>query len=206
MFKVRRYAVGVALVAALAACSHPVAQQTPPDATSPLTTSTAAPPAPSSSVYPKAIRIPSIKVNSGDFMNVGLNPDKTMEEPPLTFPKLIAWYKRSAVPGETGPSIILSHINGNGVPGGFAKLDDVKVGDEVQVDRTDNQVAVFKVVATNLYPKADYPQWAAKVFGNTPKPTLRLITCSGDLGPAPIFYKSNRVVSADLVRLEPKGP
>jgi sortase (surface protein transpeptidase) len=207
MFKVRRYAVGVALVAALAACSHPAAQLSPPDATSPPTTSTAAPEVPSSaaSVYPKAIRIPSIKVNSGEFMNVGLNPDKTMEEPPLTFPKLIAWYKKSAVPGENGPSIILSHINGNGVPGGFAKLDSVKVGDEVEVDRTDNQVAVFKVVDTKLYPKADYPKWAAKVFGDTPTPTLRLITCSGDLGPAPIFYKSNRVVSADLVRLEPKG-
>lgn len=207
MFKVRQYAVGVALVAALAACSNPAAQTTPPDATSPgLTTSTAAAPSPGPAVIPKAIRIPSIKVDNNQFMNVGLNPDKTMEEPPLTFPKLIAWYKMSAVPGDNGPAIVLSHINGNGVPGGFAKLDDVKVGDEVDIDRTDNQVAVFKVVATNLYPKADYPKWAAKVFGVTAKPTLRLITCSGDLGPAPIFYKSNRVVSADLVRLEPKGP
>ncbi len=139
-------------------------------------------------------------------MQVGLNPDRTMQEPPLTNPKLIAWYKKSVVPGAVGASIIVSHVNGNGVAGGFAKLDNVKVGDEIAIDRTDNQTAVFKVVDTQLRPKATYRTWAAKVFGDTPTPTLRLITCSGDLGPAPIYYKSNRVVSADLVRLEPKHP
>jgi sortase (surface protein transpeptidase) len=157
-------------------------------------------------VYPSAIRIPSIKLNSNEFMQVGLLADGTMEEPPLDHPKFVAWYKKSVLPGETGPAIIVSHVNGDGMAGGFAKLDNVKVGDQVEVDRTDNQTAVFKVVDTRLYLKANYPSWASKVFGDTDRPTLRLITCSGALGPGPVFYRSNRVVSAELVRLEPKSP
>lgn len=205
MLKVSRYAVGVALVAALAACSHPAAQLTPPDATSPPTTSTATPQQSAPTVIPNAIRIPSIKINSSPLMLVGLNPDRSMQEAPLTSPKLITWFKLDAVPGSPGVSIISSHINGNGNLGGFAKLDAVKVGDSIEVDRSDSLTAVFKVVSTGLYPKADYAQWAAKVFGNTPNPTLRLITCSGPLGPSPIFYKDNRIVFADLVSLKPTG-
>jgi hypothetical protein len=193
----------VVLGLTLAGCSHPSAQLSPPKLTSPPS-STPAQSTPG--VYPSAIRISSIKLNSNEFMQVGLLADGTMEEPPLNHPKLVAWYKKSVVPGQTGPSIIVSHVNGDGIPGGFAKLDNVHVGDQIEIDRTDNQTAVFKVVDTKLYAKASYPSWAAKVFGDTDKPTLRLITCSGDLGPGPIFYKSNRVVSADLVRLQPKSP
>jgi hypothetical protein len=157
-------------------------------------------------VYPSAIRISSIKLNSNDFMQVGLVANGTMEEPPLDHPKLIAWYRKSVVPGDAGSAIIVSHVNGDGVQGGFAKLDDVKVGDEVDIARTDGQTAVFKVVDTRLRSKVSYPSWASAVFGPTPNATLRLITCSGTLGPGPMFYESNRVVSADLVRLKPTGP
>jgi hypothetical protein len=157
-------------------------------------------------VHLTGIRISSIKLNSRSMMEVGLNPDKTMQEPPLNQPQLVAWYNLSPVPGDNGASVVVSHVNGNGMPGGFAKLDSVHVGDTVSIDRTDARTATFKVTATNLYAKAAYPTWAAKVFGATPTPTLRLITCSGDLGPGPIFYKSNRVVSAELVSLKPTGP
>jgi sortase (surface protein transpeptidase) len=159
-------------------------------------------------VYPTAIRIRSIAVNNNQFMQVGLLPNGELEVPPLTDPKLIAWYRMSAVPGDPGPkpSIVESHINGDQIQGGFAKLDSVKVGDEIQVDRSDQQTAVFKVTATNLYVKTQYDSWKAKVFGNVSHPTLKLITCSGDYDKVHRNYLSNRIVSADLVRLEPKSP
>lgn len=196
----------VVFILITSACSHVPAPVAPPNETSPLTTSVAPAPSSTAQVIPTAIRIPSIKVNSSPFMLVGLNPDGSMQDAPLSTPKLITWFKLDAVPGDPGVSIIASHINGNGNLGGFAKLDSVKVGDEVQVDRSDGQTAVFKVVSTGLYPKADYRSWAAKVFGNTPDATLRLITCSGPLGPSPIFYKDNRIVFATLVSLRPTGP
>lgn len=198
----------IAVFIAIGGCSHPSAQLSPPKLTSPPSS---APAQNAPKVFPTGIRIPSIKVNNNQFMQVGLvGPPSSpeLEVPPLSAPMLVAWYRVSAVPGDPGPkpSIVESHINGNEMQGGFAKLDSVKVGDTVQVDRSDQQTAVFKVTATNLYKKADYDSWKAKVFGNVDRPTLRLITCSGDYDKVHRNYLSNRVVSAKLVSLKPTGP
>lgn len=198
----------VVLGLTLAGCSHPSAQLSPPKLTSPPSS---APAENAPTTFPTGIRIPSIKVNNNQFMQVRLvGPPSSpeLEVPPLSAPMLVAWYRVSAVPGDPGPkpSIVESHINGNEMQGGFAKLDSVKVGDTVQVDRSDQQTAVFKVTATNLYKKADYDKWKAKVFGDVGHPTLKLITCSGDYDKVHRNYLSNRVVSADLVRLQPKSP
>lgn len=195
----------VVLGLTLAGCSHPSAQLSPPKLTSPPS-STPAQNAPA--VFPTGIRIPSIKVNNSQFMQVGLLPNGELEVPPLSAPLLVGWYRVSAVPGDPGPkpSIVESHINGDQMQGGFAKLDAVKVGDQIQVDRSDQRTAVFKVTATNLYTKAKYDSWKAKVFGDVDHPTLKLITCSGDYDKVHRNYLSNRVVSADLVRLQPKSP
>jgi hypothetical protein len=197
----------VVAVAFLAGCSHPSAQLSPPNETSPQVPSTSSPVAPETSpAYPTGIRIQSIKLDDSQFMQVGLNPDRSMEVPPLSSPRLVGWFKLSHIPGDQGVSVIIGHVNGDGMQGSFAKLDAVKVGDEVDVDRTDGTVAVFKVVDTRLRSKANYASWAAQVFGDTDHPVLRMITCGGTLGPPPTYYESNRIVSADLERIEPKNP
>jgi sortase (surface protein transpeptidase) len=159
-------------------------------------------------VFPNAISIKSISLDDNQFMQVDLLPSGELEVPPLSAPALVGWYRASAVPGDPGPrpSIVESHINGNHMLGGFAKLDSVKVGDEVRIKRSDQQTAVFKVTATNLYLKTSYDTWKLKVFGDVDQPTVKLITCSGDYDKAHRNYTSNRVVTAVLERLEPTGP
>lgn len=147
---------------------------------------------------PTAIRIPSIGVDSNDFVQVGLDKAGAMEVPPLSKPREMAWFSRSPAPGDLGPSVIVSHRNGNGMQGGFAKLDAVKVGATVEVDRSDGKTMVFKVRRSELYSKAQADAHADEVYGDTIDPELRLITCSGELDAKHHNYLSQRVVMANL--------
>lgn len=208
----KRSAAGAVLVVAgalLAGCGPDAPPHYAPDLTSPAQSSDA--PAPHVGVT--RIQIASIGLDDPQTMEIDLLPEnaegkRILDVPPLTAPMLVGWYRDSAVPGDPGPkpSIVESHINGNGMTGGFAQLDKVKVGAIVKIARTDGQTAEFKVTATDLYKKADYAKWEAKAFGDVTKPTVKLITCSGDYDKVHRNYLSNRVVTAELVSLKPTGP
>ena len=75
--------------------------------------------------------------------------------------------------------MLLGHVDAAAVgPAVFYKLGDLAPGDLVYVTRKDHQTAVFRVTAVALYPEQDFP--TKQVYGFTPGPTLRLITCGGD--------------------------
>lgn len=203
-----RAALGVMLLGLLVAgCGGPGKFADEP---APLSTSSGAEPPPSSTagVVPTGIRIPSIAVNNRQFMQVGLV-NKELEVPPLSQPKLMGWFKLSPLPGESAlcsyadgcvqPAVIISHINGNGVAGGFAKLTQVKVGALIEVDRSDNQTAVFKVTKTRVFKKSQFD--TPSVYGVS-GPSLVLITC----GPGTVVngsYLNQTVVTATRVELKP---
>ncbi|HEX2499157.1 MAG TPA: sortase, partial [Actinomycetes bacterium] len=65
--------------------------------------------------------------------------------------------------------------------------------DRVVVARSDGVVARFRVESVRAFPRADFP--TAEVYGATPEPVLRLITCGGvyDRGNG---YRDNVVVFA----------
>ena len=157
------------------------------------------------------IRIPTIGLNNREFMQVGLV-NKELEVPPLSQPKLVGWFKLSPVPGESAlcsfadgcvqPSVIVSHVNGNGVQGGFAKLSQIKVGATVEVDRSDQKTAVFKVTKVRTFLKTSFDTKAT--YGGT-SPSLTMITC----GPGQVMngsYLNQTVVTADLVTVKPTAP
>ena len=153
---------------------------------------------------PKAIRIASIKVAADHVGTVGLQKNGTMEVPPLSKAKEIDWYRYSPVPGDLGPSVIISHVDGDGQQGGFAALGKVQVGDTVDVERTDGLTATFKVIKTALVPKDQMgnPDQVHMIYGDTVDPELRLITCGGVLDKIHHNYLSNRVVFASLSDLK----
>lgn len=164
-------------------------------ATDPTTT-----PAPRSlrAARPVAIRIPSIGVSSA-VTEVGLNPDGTVqvprEGPHYDQP---AWFRGSPTPGEPGPSVILGHIDSaRGGPSVFFDLGALKPGQQIRVDRADQTVATFEVDAVRAYPKSQFPQQA--VYGYTPRPSLRLITCGGSFDDSTRHYRDNTVVFAHLI-------
>lgn len=178
----RRLLAAAALCLALAGCG--AAPQPPPPT----------PPPPAAAV-PVSLDIPAIDVHR-PVEPTGLNPDGTIDVPPLDKPLEVDWYQYSPPPGEVGPSVLLSHVNAYGTPGAFARLHELDPGDVVQVERSDQSQAQFRVTTVNTVPKADFP--SEKVYGDTPDPELRLITCGGALDRVHHSYESNVIVSAVL--------
>jgi len=146
---------------------------------------------------PLAIKIPSIGVQS-TLLQLGLNPDKSIEVPPLDDPDSRAgWYKYSPTPGQIGPTVILGHVDSAKYgPGIFFKLGALQPGATVEVTLTDRIVAVFTVDKVVAYPKSAFPSTA--VYGTIDHPGLRLITRGGTFDPAAGSYESNIVAYATL--------
>jgi hypothetical protein len=132
---------------------------------------------------PSAIKIPSIGVQS-TLVQLGLNPDKSIEVPSLDDPDSKAgWYKYSPTPGQIGPTVIPGHVDSAKYgPGIFFKLGALQPGATVDVTLTDRIVAVFTVDKVVAYPKSAFPSTA--VYGTIAHPGLRLITCGGTFDPA----------------------
>jgi hypothetical protein len=127
---------------------------------------------------PVSLRIPAIGI-SARVIPLGLDASGGVAVPPLSTPFLTSWYDRGSAPGQDGPAVLLGHVDAAGVgPAVFYKLGDLVPGDLVYVTRRDHRIAVFRVTAVALYQQQDFP--TKQVYGSTPNPTLRLITCGGD--------------------------
>ena len=145
---------------------------------------------------PTHLDVPAIGVSS-DLLQLGENPDGTVEVPPLARDSRAGWYRYSPTPGELGPAVLLGHVDsavyGAGV---FFKLGALRPGDTVSVTRADSTVASFRVTRVASYPKDDFP--TLDVYGNTDDAELRLITCGGAFDRSAHSYENNIVVYAAL--------
>jgi len=165
-------------------------------------------PAPSASAVPGALPalaasdpvhldVPAIKVSS-DLLDLGLNPDNTLQVPPLEKDSRAGWYHGSPTPGQTGPSVILGHVDSSEYgPGVFFQLGALKPGDTATVTRADRTAVTFQVDRVVRYPKDQFP--TLDVYGNTADSELRLITCGGAFDAKARSYLDNIVVYASMV-------
>lgn len=157
---------------------------------------TGAPPgpaAPDTASPPVSISIPAIGVQS-PLQALGLLRDGSLQ-PPSRWEEA-GWYARGVVPGSTGPAVIAGHVDSVSGPAVFFRLRELRVGDQVRVTRRDHRVLTFVVDDVQSYPKAVFPTQA--VYGPTPLPVLRLVTCTGDFDYRAHSYLDNLVVSAHL--------
>ncbi|MEV6243518.1 class F sortase [Lentzea sp. NPDC051838] len=145
---------------------------------------------------PTELRIPKIGAKSS-LVPLGLNPDETVEVPPVEQPMQAGWYELARTPGEAGPAVVLGHVDGNKQPGIFFRLKELVAGDEVEVSRKDGTTAKFRVRRTEQIAKASFPTEA--VYGDTDEPELRLITCGGSFDQAAHSYRDNIIVYATLI-------
>ncbi|GHH53206.1 class F sortase [Streptomyces candidus] len=141
------------------------------------------------------VRLPAIKVDA-PMVDVGLDREGWIEAPPPQDPNLAGWYQNGIAPGQSGTSIVVGHVDNSTGPAVFFGLGSVKKGQRVEVDRFDGRTAVFEVYGVEVYDKESFP--GARVYGDTGRPELRVITCGGgyskDTG-----YAGNVVVFARLV-------
>lgn len=145
-------------------------------------------------VQPERIRIPAIAVDA-DVDDMGLNDDGSIEVPEQFADT--GWWTHSPRPGRIGASAILGHVDSKTGPAVFFRLTDLQPGDEIHVDGEDGSTVTFAVRAVEQHPKASFP--SERVFGATPAPTLRLITCGGAFDSNAGSHLDNVIVFADLV-------
>lgn len=185
----RRIGVAVVLAATalLGGCAAPNISAPPLSTTAATATSAAA---------PAEIEIPRIAATSS-LVELGLDADQRVEVPPVDQPMQAGWFTGAPKPGEPGPALVLGHVNGGGQAGIFARLNELAAGDEVLVKRTDGTVVTFRVTRVDQVPKADFP--TEDVYGDTPGPELRLITCGGTFDRGAHSYRDNVIVYATIV-------
>ncbi len=160
--------------------------------TTPVETVQPGPPSLPRSV-PTSIHIPAIDVRA-PVTTLGLNPDHTVEVP--TDFSQTGWYRHGPTPGETGPAVILGHVDSHRGPAVFYRLDQLTPGDRVHIARADGTTATFRVEAIGRYPKTAFP--TDRVYGPTPGAELRLITCGGRFNTTTRSYTDNIVAYAHL--------
>lgn len=166
----------------------------------PAATQVIAPTSTLAKVHPVAIRIPAIQVSSRDVVPVGRNPDQSMAVPSLNKVGQLGWYKYAPAPGDIGPAFVNAHVDQNGHPGLFAKLNQLQPGDTVEIDRSDGQTATFRVTSNTSFPKTEFP---ASIYQNTPDSQLNLITCTGEVDKVRHRYLDQDLVNAVLISLHP---
>lgn len=140
---------------------------------------------------PTDLAIPSIGVLT-EIIDLGLNPDRSVEVP--TDAHIAGWYTGSPPPGQLGPAAIIGHVDSYEGPGVFYRLAELRPGAPVHIRRADDSVVTFIVERVEQYPKDAFP--TERVYGDTHRPELRLITCGGAFDPAERSYRDNIVAYA----------
>lgn len=140
---------------------------------------------------PRRVLIPAIGV-SAPLAEVGLLSSGAMETPPFGE---AAWYGGGPRPGAAGPAVIVAHVHGPAGDDLFADLDQLAPGDQIRVRRADG-TAVFTVTGLSQSPKDALPY--RRIWPETARPLLRLITCAGEPDPATGMYPDNTIVYAHL--------
>jgi len=195
-------AAGLAAIAAGAAglaltLTHPSTRLWPAAAALPAPTGPiAARPGPSAGpvAAPVVLTIPAIGVRTS-LIRLGLTASGALQVPPTA--SIAGWYTGGPRPGAIGPAVIAGHIDSQLGPGVFFELSRLRRGDRVYVRRADGTLVVFRVISVRTFPKDHFP--TGSVYGPTPDPELRLITCGGTFDPELHSYLSNVIVYASEI-------
>lgn len=92
------------------------------------------------------------------------------------------WFNSSAKPGDSddkGAILIDGHVHGPTYPGVFNSIKKLKPGDEIQIQRGDNQTFKYSVVRVQNYDANTLDMRLAMASVIPGKPGLNLITCGG---------------------------
>jgi sortase (surface protein transpeptidase) len=142
-------------------------------------------------VPPARLSVPAIGVDT-PLTQIGVDAAGALV-PPADF-GVAGWFAAGPAPGDVGPAVLAGHVDNRSGPAVFFRLEDLAPGDEVLVTRSDGQTVRFTVTRVAAYPKSAFA--TAEVYGPTPGPELRLITCGGTFDHSRRSYTDNVVVYA----------
>lgn len=144
---------------------------------------------------PTRLSIKTIAVNA-PFTPLHLDAAGNLHAPPAGNTNLVGWYAEGPTPGERGPAIVAGHVDTKTGPAVFLLLRLLKPGATADITRADGTVATFTVDSVEMFSKGSFPD--QRVYGTTPDPQLRIITCGGSYDRSKKDYTDNVVVFAHL--------
>ncbi len=94
---------------------------------------------------PRLIKIPRLNVDAR-IKRLGMESNGMLTSPINVFDA--GWYDGSSKPGENGAVLINGHVHGPTKPGVFARLNNLKQGDTVEIERGDGKKIIYQVSTT----------------------------------------------------------
>lgn len=158
----------------------------------------AAPPVEANAPEPVRLRIPSIDVDA-HIGPLAIRPDRTIDVPADADDT--GWWADGPEPGEAGPAVILGHVDSRTGPAVFFRLDELRSGDVIHVDRIDGSSVVYRIERVERHAKDRFP--TDDVYGPTDDSVLRLVTCGGDFDRSTRHYLDNVIAFATFVDVVP---
>ena len=126
------------------------------------------------SVTPIRMRIPALTLDY-EVQDTGATKTGAMIiVPELT---IISWYRSSAIPGNEGNAILGGHNMWGGVRSPLFTLDELIIGDEMEMDYSDGTSLKFCLESVFVYPLATAP--ADLILDLRGDARVTLITCKG---------------------------
>jgi sortase A len=109
------------------------------------------------------------------------------------------WYDGSSKPGQSGAVFIYGHLSSWTADGVFYNLKKLKPRDDVIITRGDNTTYTYRVITSKVYPynNIDMDQVLAPINPN--KPSLNLMTCTGEVIKGTSEFNERLVVFTSLV-------
>lgn len=146
---------------------------------------------------PTRITIPKIKVDA-KVRELGVNPDGTVQVPPLKQAQDAGWYGLGPSPGEIGNAVIVGHVDSRYTgPAVFYRLGTLRPGDVITLTRKDGSKVQFRVDGVRSFPKTKFP--TELVYGPSDQAGLRVVTCGGTFDKRQQSYQDNIIVFATLM-------
>lgn len=135
---------------------------------------------------PRYISIPSLKVDNTRVFKVGVDKNNVLKAPNNISDA--AWYEKSNRPGDGyGAVLINAHNGGITRDGVFAKLGEMREGQQITVERGDGKVFTYKVVENQSMSLEEVNKTGMTMMQQSAEPDkegLNLITCDGKWVPA----------------------
>jgi len=135
------------------------------------------------------MRIPALSLDY-EVQSLGADETGTMLIAPAL--EIISWFDRSAIPGNEGNAIFGGHNLWNGVRSRIYTLDELEIGDELEIEYEDGTVLRFYMESVFVYELKTAP--AHLIMDTKGESRLTLITCKPPFNPS-TGTSDNRIVA-----------
>lgn len=144
------------------------------------------------------IRIPSIGVETTRVLNTGLTDGNAVDTPEGIYDT--SWYNRSAkLTDELGAMFIVGHYVGPNKAGVFFNLEDVKLGNIVEIEHGNGNLSHFRIIEKMDFPVDDVDMDLALNPVNPDKLGLNLMTCGGEWDVSSQQYDRRTLVRTEKI-------